>query len=183
MAGPLPDNDLLPMKKRLKPEFSLAFENASESTGFLFWQLTNLWQRKMKESFDPLGLTHVQFLLLNSLATLNKNEDKVVTQMMLSVYSGCDKMMVSKVLRTLEEKKLVMRKDHHSDSRSKSLLLTPKGMQLLEQATIVFTESEAEFFKPLKGKEKDVEKRMKKLLKQERKKGKDSEGNSESDEN
>ncbi len=158
------------MKKRLKPEFSLAFENASESTGFLFWQLTNLWQRNMKEKFDPLALTHVQFLLLNSMAALNKNEDKVVTQMALANHSGCDKMMVSKVLRTLEEKKLVMRKNHHSDSRSKSLLLTTKGMELLKQATEIYNASEAEFFKPLKGKEKDVEKRIKKLLKQSKKK-------------
>lgn len=159
------------MKKRLKPEFSLAFETASESTGYLFWQLTNLWQRKIKEVFDPIDLTHVQFLLLNSLAVLNKNEDKVVTQMNLSNHSGCDKMMVSKVLRTLEEKKLIIRKAHHMDSRSRSILLTKKGLELLETATTIFNTSEKEFFKPLKGKEKDVEKRIKKLLKKESKKG------------
>ena len=158
------------MKKRLQPEFELAFEETNDSTGFLFWQMTNLWQRKIRECFDPLSLTHVQFLLLNSLAALNKSSKTPVTQMMVANHSGCDKMMVSKVLRALEERKLVMRKEHVSDTRSRSLLLTTKGMDLLKQATSVFVEAELEFFKPLKGKQKDVEKRVRKLLKQSKKK-------------
>jgi spore coat polysaccharide biosynthesis protein SpsF (cytidylyltransferase family) len=43
-------------------------------------------------------------------------------------------------------------------------------MELLETATAIFNTCEKEFFKPLKGKEKDVEKRIKKLLKKESKK-------------
>lgn len=152
------------MKKRLKPEFELAFEDAAQSTGFLFWQLNNLWQRKFREHFDKLGLTHVQFLLLNSLAAIHKTDDKPVTQAALSEHSGCDKMMVSKVIRSLEDKKLVMRKAHHADSRSITILLSTKGMDLLKQATALFSEMESEFFKPLKGKEKDVEKRIRKML-------------------
>jgi DNA-binding MarR family transcriptional regulator len=170
------------MKKRLQPEFDLAFEDANESTGFLFWQLSNLWQRQMKSVFESVGLTHVQYLLLNTLALLNKNENKSISQSMLSEHSGCDKMMVSKVLRTMETNKLVLRKAHHSDSRSISLLLTKKGMDHLKQATSVFQTAEDNFFKPLKGKEKDVEKRIKKLLKQAKKKTKNAlseEGDSE----
>lgn len=170
------------MKKRLQPEFELAFEDANESTGFLFWQLSNLWQRRMKDVFESVGLTHVQYLLLNTLALLNKQEDKPISQSLLAEQSGCDKMMVSKVLRTMEANKLVLRKAHHSDSRSLSILLTKKGMDHLKQATSVFNEAEAAFFKPLKGKEKDVEKRIKKLINKAKKKDKnasDEDGDSE----
>jgi DNA-binding MarR family transcriptional regulator len=152
------------MKKRLKPEFDLAFEDAAESTGFLFWQLSNMWQRSFREQFEKLDLTHVQFLLLNSLATINKLEDKPVSQSALAQHSGCDKMMVSKVTRALEEKKLVMRKNHHADSRAYTILITTKGLDLLKTATLQFAMLEEEFFKPLKGKEKDVEKRIRKML-------------------
>lgn len=168
--GRLPE--LIIMKKRLQPEFDLAFEDANESTGFLFWQLNNVWQRRMKSVFDLVGLTHVQYLLLNSLATMNKNMDKPINQSLLSEHSGCDKMMVSKVIRTMESNKLVIRKAHHSDSRSNSILLTQKGMEQLKQATLLFQEAESEFFKPLKGNKKDVEKRVKKLIKQAKKKDK-----------
>jgi DNA-binding MarR family transcriptional regulator len=170
------------MKKRLQPEFDLAFEDANESTGFLFWQLSNVWQRRMKGVFESVGLTHVQYLLLNSLATMNKTMDKPINQSLLSEHSGCDKMMVSKVIRTMEANKLVIRKAHHSDSRSISILLTQKGMEQLKQATILFVDAESGFFKPLKGKQKEVEKRIKKLLKQAKKKDKsdsEDEGDSE----
>jgi len=153
------------MKKRLKPEFDLAFEDAADSTGFLFWQLSNMWQRNFREQFDKLGLTHVQFLLLNSVASIHKLQDKPVTQADIAQHSGCDKMMVSKVTRALEEKKLIMRKNHHADSRAFTILITTKGIDLLKEASAQFMILEEEFFKPLKGKEKDVEKRIRKMLK------------------
>jgi hypothetical protein len=55
-------------------------------------------------------------------------------------------------------------------------------MEQLKQATILFVDAESEFFKPLKGKQKEVEKRIKKLLKQAKKKDKsdsEDEGDSE----
>ncbi|MFM2286427.1 MAG: hypothetical protein RLZZ543_1924 [Bacteroidota bacterium] len=157
------------MKKRLVPTFDLAFEDPSDSTGFLVWQVTNLWQRKMKICLDPLGLTHVQFLLLNALATLNKTSTTAITQMMVANHANCDKMMTSKVLRTLEDRKFIMRKPHHMDTRSRSLLITPRGMELIEKATPVFKAAEEEFFKSLKSKQKSVDKRMKKVIKINRK--------------
>ena len=148
------------------PGFELAFESPGNSTGFSVWQLSNLWQRKIRERLDPHGVTHVQFLLLNCLATLNKNQPYAITQRMLSAFSGCDKMMTSKVLRTLESRKLVQRKNHHSDTRSRSLLLTAKGMEVLQQATASFQLAEAEVFESLGKKEKGFGKKLRKLVHQ-----------------
>lgn len=154
------------MKNRIVPDFELAFENPGNSTGFSVWQLSNLWQRKLRERLDSHGVTHVQFLLLNCLAALNKNQPYAITQRMLSAFSGCDKMMASKVLRTLESRKLVQRKNHHSDTRSRSLLLTAKGMEVLKQATASFQLAEAEVFESLGKKEKGFGKKLRKLVRQ-----------------
>lgn len=153
------------MKKRLLPDFDLAFDSPSDSTGFTIWKTTNLWQRKIKEKLDPIGITHVQFLLLNSLASLNKQADRSITQSMVAKHAGCDKMMASKVLRTLEEKKYLHRNSHASDTRSKSLLITTKGMELLKLATPAFIQADAAFFESLGKKEKTFNKRLRKINK------------------
>lgn len=153
------------MKTRLVPEFTLAFEDPADSLGFSIWKTALLWQKAVKERLDPIGITHVQFLLLNSLAALNKNQNLAITQRMLSDHSGCDKMMTSKVLRTLEERKLVYRKHHHSDTRSWSLLLSTKGLDVLQRATAAFSEAESAFFEYLGKKERGFSKRIRKLNK------------------
>ena len=43
------------------------FENGpGESPGFLLWHTTMRWQRSMAAALHPLGLTHMQFVLLAS---------------------------------------------------------------------------------------------------------------------
>lgn len=154
------------MKKRLTPDFELAFDNTAESAGFLLWKLSNIWQRKMRESLEKAGITHVQFLLLQTMARLNAQQAGAITQVRLATESDCDKMMVSKVLRTLEERKLVERHAHHSDTRSRSLFITSKGMETLKAAVPHFNATEQAFFESLGKKEKSFRKRLLKLDKQ-----------------
>ena len=40
------------------------FHVANESYGLLFWQVSTLWQRKIKESLRPYDLTHTQYVIL-----------------------------------------------------------------------------------------------------------------------
>jgi hypothetical protein len=44
------------------------------SPGFLLWRLTLRWQREIAAALDPLGLTHVQFVLLATTWWLNSAE-------------------------------------------------------------------------------------------------------------
>ena len=39
-------------------------EGPGASPGFLLWHLTLAWQRAVTAALEPLGLTHVQFVLL-----------------------------------------------------------------------------------------------------------------------
>ncbi len=48
------------------------FAQTEESPGYLLWQVSMLWQRKMKRGLDEIGLTHTQFVLLASLGWLSR---------------------------------------------------------------------------------------------------------------
>ena len=52
------------------------FEKPEESTGFLLWQVTNLWQREIKKALEKYGLTHSQFVLLASMYWLELDKQK-----------------------------------------------------------------------------------------------------------
>ena len=121
------------------------FESPDDSPGFLLWQVSNLWQRKIKAALDPLGLTHVQFVLLASVAWLGHDDD-ALTQVKLAAHAKTDVMMTSKVLRTLESKGLIQRDAHPVDTRAKSLLVTTQGHELLTSAIRVVNVVDDEFF-------------------------------------
>jgi DNA-binding MarR family transcriptional regulator len=124
------------------------FKSPDESPGYLLAQLTLLWQRKQKKVLDPLDLTHTQFVLLASLAWLSKSNDNV-TQVDIANQGNADRMMVSKVLRTLEAKKFIVRKEHTTDTRAKTVKLTLSGEKILQQALEQVENEDLKFFSVL----------------------------------
>lgn len=124
------------------------FKKPEESPGYLLRQLTMLWQRKQKRVLDPLDLTSTQFALLCALAWLSRESDKV-TQVDIANQGNADRMMVSKVLRTLEEKEFITRHDHPTDTRAKLIKLTTKGEVVLQKAIICVENADLEFFNEL----------------------------------
>ncbi len=121
------------------------FKRPEDSPGYLLGQVTLLWQRKQKRVLDPLDLTHTQFVLLAALAWLSRESD-AVTQVDIANQGNADRMMVSKVLRTLEEKKYVTRHEHPTDTRAKIIRLTPEGEKVLQKAIISVENADLEFF-------------------------------------
>ena len=120
-------------------------DSPEKSPGYLLGQLTLLWQRKQKKVLDPLDLTLTQFILLASTAWLtNKSEN--VTQVEIANLNNFDRMMVSKVLRTLQTKKLITRQEHSTDTRAKIVTLTPNGKKILQTALTKVEESDIDFF-------------------------------------
>jgi DNA-binding MarR family transcriptional regulator len=121
------------------------FASPDDSPGFLLWQVSNLWQRKMKAGLSGLGLTHVQFVLLAGIVWLNQKGESV-TQAALAAHAKTDVMMTSKVLRTLEQKGLVKRETLATDTRAKSLTTTSQGYQLFKEAIRIVDRIDNEFF-------------------------------------
>jgi DNA-binding MarR family transcriptional regulator len=132
----------------MKNDIQFNFLNPKESSGYLLGQLTMLWQRKQKQVLDPLDLTLTQFILLASIAWLSKENDKV-TQIEIANQSNSDRMMVSKVLRTLEVKKFITRKAHKIDTRAKVINLTKSGSEILQKAIVEVENVDHIFFSVL----------------------------------
>ena len=125
----------------LKPE-------ANQSPGFLFWQVSVIWQRQVAAALRPLEITQTQFVLLASLLWLSKKESHV-SQAVLARHSKMDVMTTSQVLRTLEEKDYIKREPHPEDTRAKVLKLTKKGEARARQAVPLVEGVDEEFFNSL----------------------------------
>ena len=129
-------------------EINFHFKSPKDSPGYLLGQLTMLWQRKLKKVLDPLDLTQTQFVLLAALGWLSKKSD-TVTQVDIANQSNSDRMMVSKVLRTLEEKGFITRQEHETDTRAKTIRLTNSGETVLQKAIIEVENADLDFFSTL----------------------------------
>lgn len=139
------------------------FKSPDKSPGYLLGQLTLLWQRKLKKALDPLDLTHTQFILLTSIAWLTNKSDSV-TQVEIANLNNFDRMMVSKVLRTLQTKKLITRQEHDTDTRAKIVNLTADGRKILQTALTKVEKADIEFFFGIDNKLADFNLSMEKLI-------------------
>lgn len=131
----------------MKQENIFAFENPEENAGYLLWQVSMLWQLRMKHGLDTINLTLTQFVLLAALHWLSRNGE-TITQGALAAHAKTDKMMTSKVLKTLEEKKWVTRQGHVLDTRAKTLQLTESGLAILKKANTLIEPIDEQFFSP-----------------------------------
>jgi DNA-binding MarR family transcriptional regulator len=122
-------------------------ETPDESPGLLLWQVTNRWQAAQRATLKPFGLTHVQFVLLASLAWLDA--DGPVTQRALAEHAATDPMMTSQVLRALEARGLVERAPHPDDRRARALAVTRAGRTLANRAVVAVEACDNAFFAAL----------------------------------
>ncbi len=119
--------------------------DTDDSTGFLLWQVTNLWQRKIRSILEPYDLTHAQFVLMASMYWLSLQGQRV-NQKSLSEHSKIDVMTTSTVLRTLQKKALIQRYESPQDSRAKEVVLTEQGIKLIQETVKVVEAFDRKFF-------------------------------------
>ncbi len=151
------------MRKSTNNTFSV--EKAEESSGFLLWQVTNLWQREIKKALEPFGLTHSQFVLMASIHWLTLQNENV-TQILLSSHTKIDPMTTSTVLRTLQTKGLLQRQEHLTDTRAKTVGLTDGGKKIIKQAVKTVESFDKTFFATLRNKTPMFNEQLLTLLKQ-----------------
>ncbi|MEU3370618.1 MarR family winged helix-turn-helix transcriptional regulator [Streptomyces sp. NPDC006711] len=119
--------------------------NPGESPGFLLWHATLRWQREIAAALSPLGLTHVQFVLLACAWWLNTRGEQP-NQLALARQAGTDVKMTSQVLRALEAKGLIEREVDPADTRAKRLRVTSAGAELAPRAIAAVENVDARFF-------------------------------------
>ena len=117
----------------------------SESPGFLLWHATLRWQRGIAAALAPLGLTHVQFVLLACAWWMNDRGERP-NQIELARQAGTDAKMTSQVLRSLERKGLLEREVDPVDTRARLLRVTRTGARLAPRAIEAVERLDAEFF-------------------------------------
>ncbi len=124
------------------------FTSPEENTGFLLWQATMTWQRQMNRALNEIQLTHTQFVIMAALGWLLKTSDEV-TQKDIADHSNTDRMMVSKILRNIQKKGFIERRESLHDARSKWVNLTDDGKMKLRQALNIVQETDHQIFSNL----------------------------------
>ncbi|MFG1781423.1 MarR family winged helix-turn-helix transcriptional regulator [Rhodococcus oryzae] len=119
-----------------------------ESPGFLLWHATLRWQRGIAEALEPLGLTHVQFVLLACTWWLNTHDENP-NQLAVARQAGTDVKMTSQVVRTLEKKGLIERHVDPADTRARLLRVTESGAALAPRAIEAVEAVDRRFFEPV----------------------------------
>lgn len=137
----------------------------AENTGHLLYHLSIVLERKMKRALDEIGITHTQFIILATTFQLNQPSD-LVTQVDIANASMTDKMMVSKILRALEKKGWITRKEHPTDTRAKTISITENGGMTLKKTLKVVFQVEKDFFSPVEDKKSELNQMMKILIAQ-----------------
>ena len=128
---------------------------AKQSSGFLLWQVTTLWQREIKTALEPLGLSHSGFVLLASLLWFEE-QDVVVTQTTLIEHTKLDKMTVSKSLKGLEKNSFVLRTENEKDTRAKTIILSDEGRLMAIESVKIVEGIDGSFFSAITAEERDV---------------------------
>jgi DNA-binding MarR family transcriptional regulator len=119
-----------------------------QSPGFLLWHVTLRWQREVAAALKPLGLAHVQFVLLASTWWLNTHAQQP-SQAVLSAHAGVDEKMTSQVIRKLEQKGLITRAVDAADTRARRLVITKAGSALAPLAIDAVEAVDVALFKRL----------------------------------
>lgn len=132
----------------MSKEIDFHFERPEENLGYLLWQTNMQWQKQMNRALDEVNLTHTQFVIMAALGWLLKSSDNV-TQKEIADHSKTDRMMVSKVLRTLQKNELIERKEHETDTRAKCVFLTSQGSETLQKAIEIKAHANNSFFDKL----------------------------------
>jgi DNA-binding MarR family transcriptional regulator len=144
---------------------TFSVDTPEDSSGFLLWQVTSLWQREIRKALEKFDLTHSQFVLLASVYWFHEQKQSV-TQVQLSAHTKIDPMTTSTVLRTLQAKGFLSRQEHASDTRAKTVEITDAGKKLIRPAVKAVESFDKHFFQVLGDKTKDFNRKLMTLLQQ-----------------
>lgn len=120
-------------------------EKPEESSGYLLWKNTTMWQRTIKAQLVPFGISHAQFVILAVIRWCFEIKQEP-TQVNIARLSSLDKMTISKSLKKLAALGLVSRMEDARDSRAKTVVLSEKGHVLIKKLISLVEEIDRSFF-------------------------------------
>ena len=127
---------------------AVSYPKPDANSGFLLWQVSTSWQTGLKKCLRPHQLSHPEFIIL---AIMRYLADKKIEahQRRLADHCKLGVMHVSKILHTLERKKLIARIEHQQDARAKKVILTAEGLHKIIAAVASVEDFDRQFFAPI----------------------------------
>ncbi len=116
-----------------------------ESVGYRLKLALYAWTRHLDAALRPLGVTHLQFLVLDYIALCHQHGE-IPSQVRIAALMQLDPMMISKILRLLEARGHVRRSPHPDDPRANALYLTATGSALVQAGSPIARAAHAAFF-------------------------------------
>jgi len=141
------------------PEFLSLDENPS----YQLWLASNAWTRLFRQALEPLGLTHVQYVVLASVWRL-AHTDGPVSQADVCRFASLDRNMTSKVIRSLEARGMLTRKLDPRDRRAFCLEVGAEGERLLVEARSRVEPLIEAFFAPLGAEKSDLARMLRAIV-------------------
>jgi DNA-binding MarR family transcriptional regulator len=130
----------------VKLDPNIQYPNPSQYAGFLVWQTANKVEKYINFQLKEFGLNQAEILHLISLIHLLQTQAEV-SQTQLADYTGVTTMSVSKILTKLEKLEYITR-SIGSDPRSKSVVITKSGFELLIKCATTMHQIDSNFFPP-----------------------------------
>jgi DNA-binding MarR family transcriptional regulator len=115
------------------------------STGYWLKVGALAWQRELDARLRSVNLTTPQFNVLAAVGWLGYS-GQPPTQQEAADFAGTDRMMTSKLLRTLEGEGLVERVSDASDARVRRVRLTDPGRTASTRSTALARDVDRDFF-------------------------------------
>jgi DNA-binding MarR family transcriptional regulator len=97
-----------------------------DDLGLTIRKVFKLWQRIIQRCLDESGLTPPQMELLGAIIHLQMNNVEV-TQIALSQETNIDPMTTSTILRNMQKKGFITRKESKTDTRARIVEITDDG--------------------------------------------------------
>ena len=112
--------------------------------GLLIWKASNYWQSKLRKIVKDYNLTLNEYLILEAIFKLMQNQ-KGLSQIEISIFSGIDISVASVTFKLLENKKLITRRTK-KDNRKKIVEMLASGMNLYNKVKPLILRAELNIF-------------------------------------
>jgi MarR family transcriptional regulator, transcriptional regulator for hemolysin len=139
------------------------YNKADDSAGFLLWKITTIWQARLGKVLGEFGITQKQYAILASLRWF-EDKGEPITQTHLVEHTKIDKMTVSKAIRRLESKGLVLRERSAIDSRATNVRFSKIGRKIIQKAIVAIERADEDFFSCLNEKQLEIYKSLISIL-------------------
>ncbi|MBD8388501.1 MarR family winged helix-turn-helix transcriptional regulator [Dysgonomonas sp. BGC7] len=120
--------------------------NPYEDVGYLIWRVSKYWHRGKHKLLDEFGLTSAQLELLGAIYHMSRRNMEA-TQIILSQETDIDPMTTSTILRNLQRKGLISRRESTTDTRARIVEVTEAGAELFVKAISKVKEGQDVLFK------------------------------------